>query len=182
MSRATVRWPGHDGNPVTGTQKYGTDAGFAMARAGSGCPCLCAGGDGWPAGVGEETSAATDAVAAAPEAARRFETEVTPLLARRCLECHDAAANQGGLDLSQRDAVPAGGESGPAVVPGRPEESLLWQYVSSDRMPKDRPPLTGEEKRSLAAWIAEGAPWTLEVLDAGMASGRWRGEIPGSGG
>ena len=54
-----------------------------------------------------------------------------------------------------------GGESGPAIVPGQPEASLLLEYVSGEKpeMPKDAPPLAAEQVAALRRWIAEGAPW-----------------------
>ncbi len=50
---------------------------------------------------------------------RRFETEIAPLLSRHCLECHDSASRQGGLDLSRKAAAFAGGESGKVDRPGK---------------------------------------------------------------
>lgn len=100
--------------------------------------------------------------------ARRFETEIAPILARHCLECHDSSSKKGGLDLSQKDAAKQGGEGGAAVVPGQAAESLLWQYVESDEMPKDRPPLSAEQKQRLREWIDDGAVWSLEKIDAAL--------------
>jgi len=106
-------------------------------------------------------------LAAADPAARErvFERQVAPLLASRCLECHDAAKREGKLDLSRRDAAFQGGREGPAIVPGKPEESLLWESVDFDDMPHEREPLAAAEKQLLHDWIADGAVWTLETLD-----------------
>jgi hypothetical protein len=95
----------------------------------------------------------------------QFQTEIAPLIARRCLECHRTAAKKGGLDLSLKTTAMTGGESGPAIVPGKPTESLLLDFVASDEMPKDRPPLTADEKRLLREWIEAGAVWSLDVID-----------------
>ena len=77
--------------------------------------------------------------------ARLFATKIAPLLSRQCLECHDSVSKKGGLDLSRKDALLAGGESGKALVPGNLTESLLWDLVESNEMPKKRPPLSDDE-------------------------------------
>src|SRR5262249_47037690 len=59
-----------------------------------------------------------------------FEKEVRPLLAARCHECHGPAKVKGGLRLDSRAAALAGGRSGPAVVPGQPDESLLIDAIN----------------------------------------------------
>jgi hypothetical protein len=66
-----------------------------------------------------------------PEQLQFFERKVRPVLAERCYRCHgeDAKKRRGGLRLDAREAVLRGGDSGPAVVPGRPEKSLLVQAV-----------------------------------------------------
>src|SRR5207237_3594369 len=58
-----------------------------------------------------------------------FETEIRPLLAERCHKCHGENKPKSGLRLSSRAAVLHGGDTGPAVVPGKPDESLLIQAV-----------------------------------------------------
>ena len=57
-----------------------------------------------------------------PEQVEFFETEIRPLLAEQCFQCHGAALETpfGGLRLDSRDGLLAGGDSGPAVVPGDP--------------------------------------------------------------
>jgi hypothetical protein len=97
--------------------------------------------------------------------ARHFETEVAPLLSRHCLECHDSPSKKGGLDLSKKIAALAGGESGKAIVPGKATESLLWESVDLDEMPKERSPLSPAEKKLLREWINSGATWSLDMID-----------------
>src|SRR5690606_21589446 len=63
--------------------------------------------------------------------AELFATKIAPLISTHCLECHDTATRQGKLDLSQKTAALAGGESGPAYVAGSAAKSLLWQLVDS---------------------------------------------------
>lgn len=94
-----------------------------------------------------------------------FETRIAGLFANQCLECHDASTRKGGLDLSHRKAALAGGESGAPLVPGKADDSLLWQYVESDEMPAKRPPLSDSEKKALREWIDSGAKWSYEVID-----------------
>jgi hypothetical protein len=88
------------------------------------------------------------------------------LLARHCLECHDEASKSGGLNLSRRESAFAGGDSGNVIVPGEAAESLLWQYVESDEMPRDRPLLSRQEKDLLRAWIEAGATWSGDAIEA----------------
>lgn len=98
-------------------------------------------------------------------AARHFESQVAPLLARRCVECHDRATREGGLDLSRHAGLLAGGVNGRVVQPGKHRESSLWTLVESDEMPQDREPLTVAEKTILGEWIDNGAVWTLDLID-----------------
>ena len=94
-----------------------------------------------------------------------FETQIAPLLSKHCLECHDTVTKEGSLDLSRKTAALAGGDSGPSIVPGKSAESALWQLVSSDEMPRDREPLSPEEKSLLRTWLDSGAEWSLDVID-----------------
>lgn len=104
-------------------------------------------------------------IASAPGNASLFERKIAPLLARHCLECHASTNREGGLDLSQKKSALAGGESGLAIAPRNLDQSLLWEHVSSDSMPKDRPPLSSDEKSLLEDWISAGASWTLDTID-----------------
>src|SRR5579884_1065911 len=105
-------------------------------------------------------------LAAAPAAAQSpgddfFEKEVRPLLAARCLSCHGDSKPKGGLRLTSRQSVLKGGDSGPAVVPGKPENSLLVhavRYLDPPRMPP-REKLPDREVEVLTRWVALGAPW-----------------------
>lgn len=93
-----------------------------------------------------------------------FDLDVAPLLAAHCLDCHGASEPQGGLMLFTMDAAQRGGDSGVAVVPGKPDESLLWQRVDSDEMPP-RHPLADAEKSVLKRWIQQGAKWGTSPID-----------------
>src|SRR5207249_3445186 len=65
--------------------------------------------------------------------------DVLPILLRRCTACHGLRRQEAGLDLHTRAAVLRGGKSGPAIVPGKPDESLVIQKVRAGQMPpRDR--------------------------------------------
>lgn len=95
----------------------------------------------------------------------QFESKVAPLLAVRCVGCHDSATKQGGLDLSKKEAAFAGGANGPVIKPGEADKSLLWLMTVGDAMPKGRAPLSADEKQLLRKWIDAGAVWSYESLD-----------------
>ncbi len=95
-----------------------------------------------------------------------FEAKVRPLLVAHCYECHsDDAAKaenlQGGLRLDNRAGVQQGGESGPVIVPGKPDESVLIKSVryteKAIQMPP-KEPLSAEQVAILEKWVAMGAP------------------------
>ena len=89
-----------------------------------------------------------------------FEKHIRPLLVRHCYECHSGASNEikGGLRLDSREAVLTGGESGPALVPDSPEDSLLLSAVKHEglEMPPGRK-LAPAEIEAIENWIATGA-------------------------
>jgi len=77
------------------------------------------------------------ALAAAPEPSREqlkfFEEKVRPILAENCYKCHGSEKQKGSLRLDAREAVLAGGESGPVIVPGKPNESALVEAINGNR-------------------------------------------------
>jgi mono/diheme cytochrome c family protein len=88
-----------------------------------------------------------------------FEATVRPILKAHCFQCHgEEAKPKGGLDLRLVRAMVAGGDSGPAVEPGRRNESLIWERVEANEMPPGDKKLSAREKAALAAWIDAGAP------------------------
>ncbi|WP_435016298.1 PSD1 and planctomycete cytochrome C domain-containing protein [Tundrisphaera sp. TA3] len=91
-----------------------------------------------------------------------FELKVRPVLARSCVKCHGERKGSGGLRLDSREAILAGGDSGPAVLPGDPGSSLLIRAIGHRdddlKMPPDTP-LSRAQQDDLAAWVAAGAPW-----------------------
>ncbi|MFO1458302.1 MAG: PSD1 and planctomycete cytochrome C domain-containing protein [Verrucomicrobiota bacterium] len=109
--------------------------------------------------------AAAPAPALDPAKVEFFETRIRPLLADRCEKCHSAAAgkSKGDLTLDTRAGWEKGGQNGPALVPGKPDESLLLKaigYTDPDlRMPpkKEGGPLKEDEVAAVRRWISEGA-------------------------
>jgi len=83
--------------------------------------------------------------------------DVLPIFVNKCQQCHGGIHQKNGLDLRSHTSILKGGQSGPAVKPGAPDASLLWQRVAADQMPKTNLKLTAEEKAILRAWIAGGA-------------------------
>ncbi len=105
-----------------------------------------------------------------PAAAKVFDEQIAPILARHCLECHGGSERKGKLSLATERAALEGGGGGEAVVPGQPDESLLWVYVESDDMPKDRLPLSAQEKQTLKKWIEQGGKWGMDTIDPFLVS------------
>ena len=98
-----------------------------------------------------------------------FENEIRPILATHCYQCHSAQAPMvfKGLRLDSRDGLLKGGESGPAVVPGKPSESRLIQRIQGK--PVLMPPtgsLSDEQIASLVDWVEMGAPWADQTAIA----------------
>ena len=75
-----------------------------------------------------------------PEQATFFESKVRPLFVEHCYKCHGPDEQKSGLRLDSRQAMLAGGESGPAIDPGKPEASLLIDAINykTFQMPPDR--------------------------------------------
>ena len=94
-----------------------------------------------------------------------FQARVQPLLREKCLGCHSAEP-QGGLRMDSREALLKGGKSGPALVVGNPEASLLVRAVSfqHELMMPPAGPLPQSEVDDLVRWIAEGAVWPDDAV------------------
>lgn len=89
-----------------------------------------------------------------------FREQVQPILETHCFECHGFGNRKGGLQLTSRDNLLDGGDSGSAAVPGRPDDSLIIQAVHYDGL--EMPPSGRLQKESIALleqWIKEGAHW-----------------------
>ena len=90
-----------------------------------------------------------------------FEERIRPLLAQNCFTCHTDSP-QSGLRLDSRESILKGGQSGPAILPGDPEASLLIQAVRRThprvKMPPGNP-LNPDQVRHLETWVRTGAFW-----------------------
>ncbi|QDU10695.1 PSD1 and planctomycete cytochrome C domain-containing protein [Gimesia aquarii] len=91
--------------------------------------------------------------------------DIIPLLHLRCVACHGGRRKEAGLDLRTKESILKGGKSGPAVVPGEPEKSLLIQRIASGEMPPRRKlvsvsvkPMEVNELKRLSKWIALKLP------------------------
>ena len=121
----------------------------------------------------------TPARAAEPSGDEFFEAKVRPLLVSRCGECHGANGKaKGGLRLTSREDVLKGGDSGPAAVPGKPEESAIVaaiRYVEEPKMPP-KGKLPDAEIATLTAWVERGMPWPSAKAEAVpvAAKSAWR--------
>lgn len=95
--------------------------------------------------------------AATEESRLTFEKHVRPIFKAHCFLCHGEEPELAGeLDLRLVRLMLAGGDSGPAVTAGQPDESVLWQRIESDEMPPGPKKLTEAEKQTIAQWIRSG--------------------------
>jgi hypothetical protein len=100
-----------------------------------------------------------------PAATQFFEMKIRPLLSEHCFRCHGEKKHKGSLRLDSRSAMLTGGDSGPAMVPGHPEKSLLLKAIGYEDQELKMPPpgkLTKEQIADLTQWIKAGAPWPGE--------------------
>jgi cytochrome c553 len=108
-----------------------------------------------------------------------FESKVRPLLVERCLDCHGEKKQKGALRLDSRAAWQTGGDSGAALVPGKPEESLLMtavRYTDKDMQMPPKKKLSEAEIAVLEEWIKVGAPDPREGSAGPVAaSGKMKG-------
>lgn len=98
-----------------------------------------------------------------------FETDIRPILAERCFECHGPEEQESDLRLDHISTILKGGEYGAALVAGKPEESNIVEAINWSDPDFQMPPkkkLSDEEIDKLTKWIAMGAPWPDEPLPA----------------
>ena len=97
----------------------------------------------------------------APDPAQYFDKRVAPILTRRCFPCHNQELNNGGIAFDNRDTLFKGGRHGPAIVPGKPQDSYLvktLQHTGDTQMPPGLK-LPAKEIKILTDWIGLGAVW-----------------------
>jgi mono/diheme cytochrome c family protein len=91
-----------------------------------------------------------------------FEMRVRPVLAKNCFSCH-TQSKLGGLEMTSRESLLKGGKSGPAIVDGKPDESLLVRAIEHEherlKMPPSGSKLDREDIDAIRAWIKDGVTW-----------------------
>ena len=103
------------------------------------------------------------------EQVRFFETSIRPLLIEKCHKCHGVEKQWGTLRLDSREALLKGGDSGAAVVPGKPDESLMMKAISHTDDDLRMPPkekLSDRQIADLTRWVSMGAPFPVAVASA----------------
>ena len=104
-----------------------------------------------------------------------FEKQIRPLLKQHCYDCHSQGAEESGLRVDYGANLIKGGDRGPAVVPGKRDESLLYLSLKGEgkipRMPHDLPPLKPAEIELIGRWIDDGgtipaSEQNLQTVDA----------------
>ena len=104
-----------------------------------------------------------------------FEKRVRPILVEHCFSCHSASAPKlkASLRLDSRSGMLAGGDSGAAVMPGKPEESRLVRAIQYDDVELRMPPkgkLPDAAIADLKEWIKLGASWPIEAANQKVVS------------
>src|SRR5437773_2721574 len=102
-------------------------------------------------------------IASAADSPDRFSRQVAPILVTRCLECHSEREANGKLVMTSKASMMKGGESGPVIVPHKPDQSGLLARVTAGEMPPAKKgqsqKLSDAEIAILKDWIAAGAEW-----------------------
>ena len=97
-----------------------------------------------------------------------FEMQIAPILKASCIKCHNPQKKKGKLLLDTKANAMKGGENGPCIVPGKPDESQLYKLlIDTDpdvRMPEKDKPLPKEQIEAIRKWIEQGAGWPDGVV------------------
>src|SRR5262245_20486252 len=132
------------------------------------------------AGLAALVVGAASAAGAAPAAQSDldlFEKKVRPVLVAQCYSCHSTGEKaRGGLLLDSRQAIRRGGDSGPALVPGAPEKSLIIQAIKYQDDDLQMPPkhrMSDEDVAALEEWVRRGAPDPREQAVAAAPASRY---------
>ncbi len=124
-----------------------------------------------------EEAAVKNSGGANADATEFFEKHIRPVLAAECYECHGEKKAKGGLRVHTREALLKGGDTGPAVVPGAPNKSLLIRAISHKdpdlEMPKDRPRLDEKTMQAFVRWVKDGVPFPDAEVAATVTAESW---------
>jgi hypothetical protein len=96
-----------------------------------------------------------------------FETKIRPVLIQKCFKCHGDTKASGGFRVDSRERLLKGGDSGPAIVPGKPVESRLIHAIQRQGDASEMPPeqdqaLRADEVANFVTWIKSGAFWPAQ--------------------
>jgi hypothetical protein len=112
--------------------------------------------------VGAACAIGANAASLSKEHLTYFETKIRPVLVNNCYKCHSAAEKvKGGLTLDSKKGMIEGGDSGPAIVPGNPQSSLLYRALTYRDADVEMPPNAKLDDKVIAnfeQWIRMGAP------------------------
>ena len=103
-------------------------------------------------GVGCGKKASSDS-----ESPLGFARDIKGIMARFCFECHGVEHKEAELDLRTVESILAGGESGAAIVPGKPDESILFEMIHDEQMPPEGKMPEADDIERVRQWIASGA-------------------------
>jgi len=147
-----------------GGRGRGDDDDDAAGRApAANAPPTGTAGSNAPVGSGDSSA---NQPAPDPVKAAFFSSQVLPILSDNCFGCHNSRRLRGGLNQTSRDSILRGGKSGPAIVPGKPEESLLLKRLRGEISGKKiMPPdgqLPAEQIKAIEQWIRDGVAWPAQ--------------------
>ena len=91
------------------------------------------------------------------ESALGFARDIKGILSKFCFECHGVENKEAEFDLRTVESILAGGESGPAIVPGKPDESILFEMIHDEQMPPEGKMPGADDIERVRQWIASGA-------------------------
>jgi mono/diheme cytochrome c family protein len=98
-----------------------------------------------------------------------FVRDIYPLMNAACLRCHGPEKAKGGLRLDTWDHAHQGGDEGPSIIPGKPDDSPFFKRLvttdDDERMPRGADALSASKIAAVRAWIAAGAPWPADAAE-----------------
>jgi mono/diheme cytochrome c family protein len=97
--------------------------------------------------------AALSVFAQTPAKPVSFEADIQPIFVTKCTGCHGPDTRIKEMNLSSLDGIMKGSESGPVIVPGKPDESRLYQMVRDGKMPPGKTHLTEQQLAAIRTWI-----------------------------